>query len=83
MDKEAEGENRDHNVDDRSGHKITAKLEKSIARREEFVIGGGNAVFASERVDDGEEVNCAMENKEDDKESSTYALDELLSDRRC
>ena len=83
MDKEAEGEDRDHDVDNRSGHEIAPELVESVACREEFVVEGGNSVFAIECVDDREEVNYAMKNKEEDKESSTYALDELLSDRRC
>ena len=83
MDKEAEGEDRDHDVDDRSGHEIAPELVESVACREEFVVEGGNSVFAIECVDDREEVNYAMKNKEEDKESSAYALDELLSDRRC
>ena len=80
MDEEAEGKDRDHDVDESRAHKIAAKLEKTISCREELVIIGYDTILAGEGVDDREEVDGTVQQKEDDKESTTDALDEFLSD---
>ena len=80
MDEEAKGKDRDHDVDESRAHKIAAKLEKTVSCGEELVIIGYNTILAGEGVDDREEVDGTVQQKEDDKESTTDALDEFLSD---
>ena len=77
---ETKCEDRHHNVNEGSAHKVAAELEEAVSGREELVVIGDHAVLAGEGVDDGEEVDGTVQQKEDDKESTTDALDEFLSD---
>ena len=80
MDKESEGEDRNHDVDERSAHEIAAELEQAVSGRKELVIVGDDAILSGEGINDREEVDGTVQQKEDDKESTTDALDEFLSD---
>lgn len=80
MDDETEGEDRDHNADHRSAHEVAAELEEAVASGEELVVDGDCAELAGEAVNDGEEVDGGVQQKEKNKESTADALDEFLSD---
>ena len=82
MDDEAEGKDRNHDIDEGRTHEVTSELEKAVSGGEEFVIIGDDAILSGEGVDDREEVDGPVQQKENDKESTTDALDEFLSDRR-
>ena len=80
MDDEAEGEDRNHDGDEAGAHEVTAELEETITCGKELLVGGAGAVFPGEGVDDREEVDGPVKQKENDKESTRDALDEFLSD---
>ena len=80
MDDQAKGEDRDHDVDESGAHEVAAHLEKAVTRGEKLLVGSTGAVFSGEGVDDREEVDSPVEQKENDKESTRDALDEFLSD---
>ena len=80
VDDETEGEDGHHNVDECRTHKVASEFEEAVSGGEEFVIIGDDAILSGEGVDDREEVDGTVQQKEDDKESTTDALDEFLSD---
>ena len=80
MDEEAKGEDRDHDGYESGAHEVAAKLEKAVSCGEELLVSSHRTVLAGEGVDDREEVDGTVQQKEDDKESTTDALDEFLSD---
>ncbi len=80
MDEEAKGKDGHHDGDEPRAHEVASELEQAVTCREELVIIGRNAVLAGERVDDREEIDGTVQQKEDNKESTTDALDEFLSD---
>ena len=80
VDEEAESEDRDHDGNESGAHEVAAELEQAVTRGEEFLVSHRSAVLARERVDDGEEVDGSVKQKENDKESTSDALDEFLSD---
>ena len=80
MDQETEREDRDHDGDESGAHEVAAELEQAVSCGEELLVSSHDAVLAGERVDDREEVDSTVQQKEDDKESTTDALDEFLSD---
>jgi len=82
VDEEAEGEDGDHDGDEAGAHEVAAELEQAVTCGEELLVGGAGAVFPGEGVDDREEVDGPVKQKENDKESTRDALDEFLSDRR-
>ena len=77
---EAEGQDRDHDVDERGAHEVAADLEPAIAGGEADRISGHLAEVPVQGVDHGEEVNGAVQEQEDHEESAGDALDELLAD---
>jgi hypothetical protein len=80
VDEEAEGEDGDHDGDESGAHEVAAKLEQAVTCGEELLISGRRAVFPGEGVDDREEIDGSVKQKENDKESTSDALDEFLSD---
>jgi len=82
VDDEAQRKDGDHYGDEAGAHEVATELEEAVACGEELVVIGGNAVLAREGVDDREEVDGPVKQKENDKESTSDALDEFLSDRR-
>ena len=80
MDYETEGEDWDHDADHRCAHEVAAKLEEAVTSREEFLVYGYCAELAGEAVNDREEIDGGVQQKEKNKESTADALDEFLSD---
>ena len=80
MDEEAERKDRDHDGDESGAHEVTAKLEQAVPRGEKLLVCRHRAILAGEGVDDREEIDGTVQQKEDDKESTSDALDEFLSD---
>jgi hypothetical protein len=70
MDKETEGENGNHDVHDRERHEFATFHEKTVSGTE----------LACERINDGEEIDGSVKQKEDDEECTTYRLNQFLSD---
>ena len=77
---EAKCKDRHHDVNESRAHEVAAELEQAVSCGEELLVSSNHAVLAGERVDDREEVDSTVQQKEDDKESTTDALDEFLSD---
>ena len=81
MDKEAEGENRNHDINNRGGHEITSEFEQTVSGSEEFSVRKSDSVFTGKGVDYREKVDRSVQEQENDKEGAADALDELLSNR--
>ena len=79
MDSKAQGQDGNHYVDDGSGHKVAAKLEPAVARREQSFVRCRHAELTHQRVDNREEIDGAVKQQEHKKECAAYALDELLA----
>ena len=80
VDEETEGKDGNHDGDESRAHEVASELEQAVTCREELVIIGRNAILSGEGVDDREEIDGTVQQKEDNKESTTDALDEFLSD---
>ena len=80
MDKEAQCEDGDHDGNESRAHEVTTELEKAVPCGEKLFVSGNHAVLAVEGIDDREEIDGRVQQKENDKESTTDALDEFLSD---
>ena len=79
VDQESQRQDGDHYVDERCGHEVASELEETVSLGEQFVVSGHLAERAGEGIDDGEEIDGAVKEQEEDEESAGYALDELLS----
>ena len=82
MDKEAQSQDGNHDVNHGRGHEVAAQLEPAVPVGVGVTIQRHLAKIPMKGVDDGEEVNGAMQEQEDDKECTRDALDKLLADRR-
>ena len=82
MDEESQCEDRNHDGDEAGAHEVAAELEETVAGREQLLVSERRAVLPGEGVDDREEVDGPVKQEENDKECSSDALDEFLSDRR-
>ena len=82
VDKETQGQDRDHDVDERSTHEVAADLEPAVAGGETDRVLGHFAEFPVQGVDHGEEIDGSVQDQEDDEERAGDALDELLADGR-
>ncbi len=80
VDEETECKDGHHDGDESRAHEVASELEQAVTCREELVIIGRNAILSGEGVDDREEIDGTVQQKEDNKESTTDALDEFLSD---
>ena len=80
VEEEAQGQDGYHNCDNRGGHEVAAQLEPTVSVSVGEGIGSNFAEVPVHGIDDGEEINGAVEEQEDDEESAGDALDELLAD---
>ena len=80
VDEEAQRKDGNHDVDESRAHEIASELEQSVTCREQLVVICHDTVLAGKGIDDREKVDGTVQQKEDDKESTTDALDEFLSD---
>ena len=80
MDDKAEGQDGNHNADEAGGHEVAAQLEQAITLGEKLVVQSHSAELPGEGVYDGEKINGAVKQQEDDKKGAGDALNELLAD---
>ena len=81
MDEEAEGKYGNHDVDEGRGHEVAPKLEQAVSGGEQFFVSCNCTEFSGERVDDGEEIDCAVKQEEKYEESPADSLNKLPADR--
>ena len=82
MDDEAERKDRNHDGDEWRGHKVAAQFEDAVTLAEERFVSRHRTELPDEGVDDGEEVDRAVQQEENNQEGATHRLDEFLADRR-
>ena len=80
VDKESKRKDGHHDGNESRAHEVTTELEKAVPCGEKLFVSGNHAVLAVEGIDDREEIDGRVQQKENDKESTTDALDEFLSD---
>ncbi len=80
MDEETKGKDGHHDVNHRGGHEVAAKLEPAVSVGIRHGVCGNFAELAVERVYYREEIDGSVKEQEDDEESTTDALNELLTD---
>ena len=77
---EAKGQDGDHDVNHGRGHEVAAQLEPAVSVGVRHVVGRHLAEVSVHGINDGEEVDGAVQEQEDNQKGAADALNEFLAD---